>query len=118
MPTFSLPAEAIPAELLQRVRLQIVTASAEPPSGLGGCTRSSIRAPAADRRRRGELKLISRNGHDRTPLFHLLLDKLAAAGLPPLVLDGDRGAGRPRPDIADLDADGATWLIAGRRGGV
>src|SRR5215469_7146383 len=55
---------------------------------------------------------------DRTPLFHLLLDKLAAAGLPPLVLDGDRGAGRPRPDIADLDADGATWLIAGRRGGV
>src|SRR5215471_7183760 len=35
MPTFSLPAGAIPAELLQRVRLQIVAASVQPPEGEG-----------------------------------------------------------------------------------
>jgi ATP-dependent DNA ligase len=35
------------------------------------------------------LKLISRNGHDRTALFRAPFDKLAADGLAPLVLDGE-----------------------------
>jgi hypothetical protein len=37
----------------------------------------------------GEVKLISRNGHDRTGLFRAPFDKLVAAGLPPLIIDGE-----------------------------
>ena len=36
----------------------------------------------------GQLKLISRNGYDRTPLFRGLFRKLAAVGQP-IVLDGE-----------------------------
>jgi ATP-dependent DNA ligase len=37
----------------------------------------------------GEVKLISRNGHDRIALFRAPFDKLVAAGSPLLVLDGE-----------------------------
>jgi bifunctional non-homologous end joining protein LigD len=90
MPTFPLPAWAIPAELPQRVRLQIVASSAQPPDGEGW-----LHEIKHDGHRllaivsAGEVKLISRNDHDRTALFRAPFDKLADAGLPPLVLDGE-----------------------------
>src|SRR5262249_61542313 len=37
---------------------------------------------------RGQLKLLSRNGHDRTPLFRGPFRKLASSGRP-IVLDGE-----------------------------
>jgi len=37
-----------------------------------------------------DVKLISRNGHDRAHLFREPFEKLAVAGIPPLVLDGER----------------------------
>ena len=37
----------------------------------------------------GELKLISRNGYDRTQLFREPFEKLLSAGLPTMVLDGE-----------------------------
>ena len=35
------------------------------------------------------IRLLSRNGHDRTELFRLPFDKLPPAGLPAMVLDGE-----------------------------
>jgi bifunctional non-homologous end joining protein LigD len=104
MPTFSLPAEAVPAELLQRVRLQIVAASAEPPGGQGWLHEVKhdghrlLAIVASD-----GLRLISRNGHDRTQLFRAPFDKLLAAGLPAMVLDGE---------IAVPDERGVTHIDA------
>ena len=90
MPTYPLPAGVIPAELPQRVPLQIVAPSAEPPDGEGwlheikhdGHRLVAIGAGV-------ELRLISRNGHDRTHLFREPFRPFAVAGLPPMVLDGE-----------------------------
>jgi bifunctional non-homologous end joining protein LigD len=90
MPTFPLPAGVIPAELPQRVQLQIVQPCLAPPDGEGG-----LHEIKHDGHRlmaivsAGEVKLISRNGHDRTALFRAPFDKLVAAGSPSLVLDGE-----------------------------
>ena len=68
----------------------IVSPCAEPPDGEGWpheikhdghCLLAIIAG--------GELRLISRNGYDRTELFRLPFDKLCAAGLPAMVLDGE-----------------------------
>jgi bifunctional non-homologous end joining protein LigD len=90
MPTFPFPAGAVPADLFQRVLLQIVSPCAEPPDGEGWLHKIEhdghrLLAIVAG----GELRLQSRNGHDRTPLFHAPFDKLLAAGLPAMVLDGE-----------------------------
>jgi bifunctional non-homologous end joining protein LigD len=79
---------AIPAELPERIPLQIVTAVAAPPAGLGwlhevkhdGHRLLAIAAAAG-------LRLVSRNGYDRTAMFRAPFEGLA--GLPPLVLDGE-----------------------------
>jgi len=90
MPTFPLPAGVIPAELPQSVQLQIVQPCLAPPDGEGW-----LHEIKHDGHRllaivsAGEVKLISRNGHDRTALFRAPFDKLVAAGLPPLILDGE-----------------------------
>jgi DNA ligase D-like protein (predicted ligase) len=90
MPTYPLPSGLIPDELPQRVRLQIVAPSAEPPDGDGWLHEVKhdghrlLAIVAGD-----ELQLISRNGHDRTAVFREPFLPLAVAGLPAMVLDGE-----------------------------
>jgi bifunctional non-homologous end joining protein LigD len=90
MPTFPLPAGVIPTELPQSVQLQIVQPCLAPPDGEGWLHEIKhdghrlLAIVAGD-----DVKLISRYGHDRTALFRAPFDKLAAAGLPPLFLDGE-----------------------------
>jgi bifunctional non-homologous end joining protein LigD len=90
MSSFALPPEAVPAEIPRRIPLQIVSSCAEPPEDDGwlhevkhdGHRLIAIIAG-------GELRLISRYGYDRTELFRQPFDKLPAAGLPAMVLDGE-----------------------------
>ena len=90
MPTFPLPTGAIPADLPQRLRLQLASSASKPPDGEGwlhevkydGHRLAAIVAG-------GTIKLLSRNIRDRTKLFAEPFQSLAAAGLPALVLDGE-----------------------------
>jgi ATP-dependent DNA ligase len=90
MPRFAFPSAAVPAEIQRPLPFQIVSPSAQPPDGEGWLHEVKhdghrlLAIVSGD-----DLKLISRNGHDRTALFRAPFDKLAAAGLPPLVLDGE-----------------------------
>jgi bifunctional non-homologous end joining protein LigD len=63
MPNFAFPQAAVPAEVPPRLPFQIVQSSAEPPDG------------------QGWLHEVKHDGHR--------LMAIAAAGLPPLVLDGE-----------------------------
>ena len=87
---FTMPTAAVLAEIPRDVRFQIVPGCAEPPSGDGWLHEIKhdghrLLAIIAG----GELRLMSRNGHDRTKLFHAPFQPLAAAGLPAMVLDGE-----------------------------
>lgn len=90
MPNFVFPPATVRAEIPRPVRLQIVSPSSAPPAG-----DSWLHEVKADGHRLlaivsgAEIKLISRNGHDRTQLFRAPFDKLVAAGLPDMVLDGE-----------------------------
>jgi bifunctional non-homologous end joining protein LigD len=90
MPSPVLPPAAVRAEIPRPLRLQIVSPSAEPPAGKGW-----LHEVKHDGHRLlavvtgGEVRLVSRNGHDRSDLFREPFRALAAAGLPPLVLDGE-----------------------------
>jgi bifunctional non-homologous end joining protein LigD len=90
----------VPAEIPRRVQVQIVSPGAEPPDGGGWLHEVKhdghrlIAIVAGN-----DLKGVSRNGHDRTPLFRAPFDGLA--GLPPLVLDGE---------IAVPDDNGVTHI--------
>jgi bifunctional non-homologous end joining protein LigD len=102
MSNFAVPPAAVPAEIPGRVPLQIVLPSAEPPSGDGWLHEVKhdghrLLAIVAG----GDLKLISRNGHDRTQLFREPFQGLT--GLPPMVLDGE---------IAVPDERGVTHIEA------
>jgi hypothetical protein len=72
----------------------------------------------------GEQRLISRAGHDRTALFSVPFDKLAAAGLPPLVFDGEiavpdvRGVTHIDPLTRAMRQIGAEGIVSKRAGGV
>jgi len=104
MPNIALPPAATPADLPGEVRLQIVSSCAEPPTGDGWLHEIKhdghrLVAIAAGER----LKLVSRNGYDRTELFREPFRGLAAAGLPPMVLGGE---------IAVPDERGVTHLDA------
>jgi bifunctional non-homologous end joining protein LigD len=69
MPTFSLPAGAIPADLLQRVRLQIVTGSAQPPEGEGWLHEVKHDGHRLSATIAGDgLRLISRNGQPQAAI--------------------------------------------------
>ena len=90
MPSATLPPAAVRAEIPRPLRLQIVQPIPEPPKGEGWLHEVKhdghrLLAVVAG----GELRLVSRNGHDRTALFREPFRALAAAGLPPLVLDGE-----------------------------
>ena len=69
MPKIALPPAATPADLSGEVRLQIVSHAAEPPTGgwLHEVKHDGHRLVATIAGER--LKLISRNGYDRTELF-------------------------------------------------
>src|SRR5437763_13421702 len=95
---------AVRAALPATVRLQIVTTTAAPPDGDGWLHeikhdghRLMAIVPG-----RGQLKLISRNGFDRTPLFRGPFRKLSARGRA-IVLDGE---------IAVPDEKGVTHIDA------
>jgi bifunctional non-homologous end joining protein LigD len=90
MPNFVFPPAAARAEIPRPLPLQIVTSCPEPPAGSGWLHEIKhdghrLLAIIAG----GDITLISRNGHDRTALFRAPFEKLATAGLPPLVLDGE-----------------------------
>ena len=102
MPNFAFPWAAVRAEIARPLRLQIVSPSAEPPEGDGW-----LHEIKYDGHRllaiidRGGLRLLSRNGHDRTALFREPFRALA--GVPPLVFDGE---------IAVPDERGVTHIDA------
>jgi bifunctional non-homologous end joining protein LigD len=103
MTTFPLPAGAIPADLPQRLRLQLASSAPAPPDGEGWLHEVKhdghrLVAIVAN----GTVRLLSRNARDRTTLFTEPFHALAA-GLPALVLDGE---------IAVPDARGVTHLDA------
>jgi bifunctional non-homologous end joining protein LigD len=90
MPNFPLPAAATPAELPGEIRPQIVSRCAEP-RARGGWLHEvkhdghRLVAVVAGER----VKLLSRNGYDRTGIFREPFRGVAAAGLPAMVLDGE-----------------------------
>jgi bifunctional non-homologous end joining protein LigD len=90
MPAFTLPAAEIPAALPDRVKLQLASSAPGPPEGdrwLHEIKHDGHRLLAIAG---GDtLRLRSCNGHDRTALFGEPFRALLAAGLPPLVLDGE-----------------------------
>jgi bifunctional non-homologous end joining protein LigD len=81
---------AVRTPLPAAVRLQIVTTTAAPPAGDGWAheIKHDGHRLIAIVPGRGQLKLISRNGFDRTPLFRGPFRKLAAKGRR-IVLDGE-----------------------------
>ena len=101
---FEFPVAAVPADMPRDVRLQIVSSCAEPPAGDGWLHEIKhdghrlVAIVAGDL-----LKLISRNGHDRTALFREPFRPLAEVGFPPMVLDGE---------IAVPDERGVTHIDA------
>jgi bifunctional non-homologous end joining protein LigD len=86
----SFPPGAVPANLPADVRLQIVTPCAQPPDGVGWLheIKHDGHRLVAIIPGRGSLKLLSRNGHDRTRLFREPFRSLSANGRP-IVLDGE-----------------------------
>src|SRR4030095_12592544 len=102
MPKLVLPEGASPARQPASVRLQIVMPSSAPPDGEGWLHEIKhdghrLVAMIADSAR---LRLISRNGYDRTEAFGAPFGRLAAAGHE-LVIDGE---------IAVPDDHGVTHL--------
>jgi bifunctional non-homologous end joining protein LigD len=87
MPSFAFPPAAVPAEIPRPLPLQIVTSCPEPPDGEGWLHEIKhdghrlLAIVSGD-----DLKLISRNGHDRTHLFREPFEGLTG---PSLVLDGE-----------------------------
>src|SRR5947209_16854758 len=90
MLNFVLPPAAVPADLPRDIRFQIASPATEPPVGDGWLHEIKhdghrlLAIVAGD-----TLKLLSRNGRDRTALFREPFRPFAAAGLPPMVLDGE-----------------------------
>src|SRR5215471_14478489 len=109
----SFPPGAVPANLPADIRLQIVSPCTRPPDGDGWLheIKHDGHRLVAIVPSRGQLKLLSRNGHDRTPLFREPFRSLSANGRP-IVLDGE---------IAVADERGITHIdllqdAFGRRG--
>ena len=113
MSNLALPRAAAPAEIPLDIRLQIVSASAVLPEGDGW-----LHEIKHDGHRLlaivwgDSLKLLSRNGYDRTALFREPFRDLADAGLPPMVLDGEIAVPDER-GVTHIDA--LSEAIAGRR---
>ena len=90
MPLNYPPEGVFPANLPAKIRLQIVSSCARPPDGDGWLheiKHDGHRLVAIITGRRS-VKLLSRNGHDRTPLFRSPFQELATSGRA-IVLDGE-----------------------------
>jgi bifunctional non-homologous end joining protein LigD len=96
------PARALKAPLPDRVHLQIVSSAAEPPAGDGWLheIKHDGHRLVAVVDGKGVLRLLSRNGYDRSKLFRAPFHDIAALGCE-LVLDGE---------IAVPDERGATHI--------
>jgi bifunctional non-homologous end joining protein LigD len=81
---------AVRTPLPTTLRLQIVTPTAGPPDGDGWLheIKHDGHRLIAIATSRGQLKLLSRNGNDRTPMFRGPFRSLSAQGRP-IVLDGE-----------------------------
>jgi bifunctional non-homologous end joining protein LigD len=90
MPKFELPRAAALSEIPRQIRLQIVSPGAEPPEGDGWLHEIKHDGHRLLAIINGEaLKLLSRNGRDRTALFREPFRPLIETGLPQMVLDGE-----------------------------
>ena len=83
MSNFTLPGAAVPADIPRPLRLQIVSSCAAPPEGDGWLQKAKhdghrLVAIIAD----GDLRLVSRNGHDRTALFRVPFEGMNGAAVP------------------------------------
>jgi bifunctional non-homologous end joining protein LigD len=109
----SIPRAAVRAGLPPNLRLQLVSSCAEPPEGEGWLheIKHDGHRLAALIAGPGSMKLMSRNGIDRTPLFRAPFRELAANGRP-LVLDGEIAVPDER-GVTHLDA--LTDALAGGR---
>src|SRR5215831_18416574 len=90
MPNFALPHAAAPSALPTTIRLAVASSSVRPPEGddwLHEIKYDGHRIVAV-LDGRGGLRLITRNGYDRTPLFRVPFRDLLACGRE-IVLDGE-----------------------------
>jgi bifunctional non-homologous end joining protein LigD len=87
MPKFPLPPTAVAADAPREIRLQLSSTRAEPPEGDGWLHEIKHDGHRLAAIVTGDsLKLLSRNGRDRTALFREPFLDLIEAGLPPMVL--------------------------------
>jgi bifunctional non-homologous end joining protein LigD len=105
MTRFTLPAGAVQADLPERIPLQVVTSTTAPPDGKGWLHEIKhdghrLVAIIAD----GAVRLLSRNARDRTELFAAPFEKLRAAGLPALMLDGEIAVPDDERGVTHIDA--------------
>jgi bifunctional non-homologous end joining protein LigD len=109
----SLPRAAVRAGLPPNLRLQLVSPCTEPPAGEGWLheIKHDGHRLVALIAKPGSVKLMSRNGIDRTPLFRAPFRELAANGRP-LVLDGEIAVPDER-GVTHIDA--LTDALAGSR---
>jgi bifunctional non-homologous end joining protein LigD len=113
VPNFQLPRAASQADLPREVRLQVVTPSPAPPAGDGWLHEIKHDGHRLVAILAGEsIRLLSRNGHDRTAVFGEPFRALALAGLPPMVLDGEIAVPDER-GVTHIDA--LSEAIAARR---
>src|SRR5689334_8738745 len=90
MSKIRLPERAVAAPMPRNVTLQVCTAAAEPPAGdawLHELKHDGHRLVAV-LDGRGGMRLISRNGYNRTELFQAPFERLAGLGRE-MVLDGE-----------------------------
>src|ERR1700730_15895344 len=109
----SIPQAAVRVELTPNLRLQLVSSCAKPPEGEGWLheIKHDGHRLAALITGPGSVKLISRNGIDRTPLFRSPFREVTASGRA-LVLDGEIAVPDER-GVTHLDA--LTDALAGGR---
>jgi bifunctional non-homologous end joining protein LigD len=102
MPKLRLPPRAVAAALPTSVKLQVCAAAAEPPAGDGWLheLKHDGHRLVAVLDGRGGMRLISRNGYNRTEVFQAPFERLAGLGRE-MVLDGE---------IAVPDAQGVTQI--------
>jgi bifunctional non-homologous end joining protein LigD len=100
------PSNAVPAGIPARIRLPVVSPSARPPEGEGWLheIKHDGHRLVAILDGRGGLKLISRRGYDRTPLFRAPFVDLLLLGRE-IVLDGEMAVPDDRgvTHISNLD---------------
>src|SRR5690242_15873029 len=102
MPKVRLPERAAAAALPKTVTLQVCSAASEPPAGDGWLheLKHDGHRLVAVLDGRGGMRLISRNGYNRTELFQAPFERLAGLGRE-MVLDGE---------IAVPDSKGVTHI--------